>query len=114
MADDGKLLEYLKRATGDLHDARRRLREAEGHAREPIAIVGMSCRYPGNVHSPQDLWETVAGGGGEIGPFSTDRGWGLEKFFDMDEDRPGAIRACEGGFLNDAAEFDSEFFGISP
>ncbi|WP_345328646.1 beta-ketoacyl synthase N-terminal-like domain-containing protein, partial [Kitasatospora aburaviensis] len=114
MSNEEKLLDYLKRATADLRQARRRLREIEDREREPIAIVAMSCRFPGDVHSPEDLWELVAEGRDVLSGFPEDRGWDLDGLFDEDPDRPGTSYVREGGFVRDIAGFDAEFFGISP
>ncbi|MBL1102707.1 type I polyketide synthase, partial [Streptomyces coffeae] len=81
---------------------------------EPIAIVGMGCRYPGGVTSPEALWGLAASGGDGISFFPSDRGWDVERLFDPDGERAGSSYVCEGGFLLDAAEFDSGLFGISP
>ncbi|WP_285762087.1 SDR family NAD(P)-dependent oxidoreductase, partial [Nocardiopsis ansamitocini] len=81
---------------------------------EPIAIVGMGCRFPGGVASPEDLWRLVAGGGEVLSAFPTDRGWDLEALFDADPDRAGTSYVRVGGFLEDVAGFDAGFFGISP
>ncbi|HEY8983385.1 MAG TPA: beta-ketoacyl synthase N-terminal-like domain-containing protein, partial [Streptomyces sp.] len=113
MANDGKLLEYLKQVSADLYQARHRLREFEARDQEPIAIVGMACRYPGGVASPEDLWRLVAEGGDAVTPFPTNRGWPQE-LLDPDPERKGKTYSDEGGFLHGAGEFDAEFFGMSP
>ncbi|CDR09746.1 type I polyketide synthase [Streptomyces iranensis] len=113
-ANEEKLLDNLKWMTTELRRARRRLTEVEADAQEPIAIVAMSCRFPGGVGSPEDLWQLVAEGGDAISGFPADRGWDIEGLADPDPDRKGTFYNSGGGFLDGAAEFDPGFFGISP
>ncbi len=114
MPDESKYLDYLKRATADLRQANKRVRELEGADREPIAVIGMACRFPGGINTPEDLWTLLAEDGDAIGEFPTDRGWDLDAMYDPDPDRQGSIYAREGGFLHDAGRFDASFFGMSP
>ncbi|MEV1294075.1 type I polyketide synthase [Pseudonocardia sp. NPDC049635] len=111
---ENRLREYLKRVTTELHSTREQLAEAGRSAGEPVAVVGMACRYPGGVRTPEDLWELVAAGRDAVGPFPTDRGWDLEALYDPDPDVPGTSYATEGGFVDDVADFDAAFFGLSP
>lgn len=109
MSDEQKAVDYLKRALVDLNETRRRLREAEERFVEPIAIVGMGCRYPGGVDSPESLWDLVSKGGDAISDLPDDRLWDLEALRGPDHNR--AESRYKGGFIN-AGDFDAEFFGI--
>src|ERR1035441_919659 len=109
-----KLLEYLKRTAADLRQVRKRLREVEERSKEPVAIVGMSCRFPGGVTDPEGMWELLAGGVDATTELPRDRLWDLEALYDPDPDREGTAYVRRGGFMHDVAGFDPAFFGISP
>ncbi|MCV7101033.1 type I polyketide synthase, partial [Mycobacterium palustre] len=114
MPSTEKHVDYLKRLATDLRRARRRVAELEGKLSEPIAIVGMSCRYAGGVDSPEALWQLVIDGRDAVSDFPTDRGWDVDALFDPDPDAPGKMYTRQGNFLLDAADFDAGFFGIGP
>jgi acyl transferase domain-containing protein/acyl carrier protein len=104
----------LRASAKETERLRRQNRQLLSAAHEPIAIVGMSCRLPGEVSSPADLWDLVAGGVDAISPFPTDRGWDIESLYDPNPDNPGTCYVREAGFLSDVGEFDADFFRISP
>ncbi|MFJ2582987.1 type I polyketide synthase, partial [Kitasatospora aureofaciens] len=81
---------------------------------EPIAIVGMACRYPGGAATPEELWQLLADGVDTTSGLPTDRGWDIENLYDPEPGKEGRSYTRHGSFLHDAGEFDPGFFGISP
>ncbi|MEU9136981.1 SDR family NAD(P)-dependent oxidoreductase [Streptomyces sp. NPDC048404] len=114
MEEVDKLRTYLRRAVGDAQELRERVRELEESAREPIAVVGVGCRFPGGVTSPEGLWGLVSGEVDAMGDFPLDRGWDVEALYDPDPEAHGRTYTRTGGFLPELPDFDAEFFGISP
>ncbi|MEU3777049.1 thioester reductase domain-containing protein [Streptomyces sp. NPDC032472] len=113
MSREEKLVAYLKWVTADLEKTRRRVTELEEGDREPVAIVGMSCRFPGAAN-PDELWRLAVEERDEISDFPTDRGWDLDALYDPDPAKPGSIYIRQAGFIESATRFDAAFFGISP
>ncbi|GAA2477717.1 hypothetical protein GCM10010276_12520 [Streptomyces longisporus] len=115
MSDEDKLRSYLKKAIADAQDVRARLRKVQERVTEPIAIVGMACRFPGGAAGPEEFWRLLASGTDAISDFPQDRGWDTETLYDPDPENEGTSYVCQGGFLSgEVAAFDPGFFGISP
>ncbi|GHE65561.1 hypothetical protein GCM10018785_38040 [Streptomyces longispororuber] len=115
MANEETLRDYLKWVSADLHQTQQRLKDVEAAAQEPIAITAMSCRFPGGVSGPEDLWRLLAEGRDAMTGLPTDRNWDLESLYDPDAaGKQGTSSTAHGGFLDEVAEFDAAFFGISP
>ena len=106
--------EALRKALVQVERLKSKNRALLERSGEPIAIVGMSCRFPGGVDSPDSLWDMVADERDVMSEFPTDRGWDLAGLFDDDPDAPHKCYARAGGFVDDVAGFDAGFFGVAP
>ncbi|NEP29953.1 type I polyketide synthase [Moorena sp. SIO3B2] len=106
-------LSALQRALIALKDARSKLEKYETQSKEPIAIIGMSCRFPGGVDSPESFWQLLNNGVDAICEVPSNR-WKVNNYYDPDPDAPGKISTRDGGFLSQIDGFDAPFFGISP
>ncbi|MGW0811285.1 SDR family NAD(P)-dependent oxidoreductase, partial [Nonomuraea sp. NPDC002799] len=112
-SEDNKLVRALRASLKENERLRQANLELTTTHSEPIAIIGIGCRFPGGVSSPEELWRLVADGSDAISPMPTDRGWDPD-LYDPDPERSGKSYVSSGGFLHDAAAFDPDFFGISP
>ncbi|MER0245216.1 beta-ketoacyl synthase N-terminal-like domain-containing protein, partial [Streptomyces sp. HSW2009] len=114
MSNEEKLRHFLRQTAADLRRTKDRVEELEEAAREPVAIVGIGCRFPGAADSPEALWDLVAHGVDAVAGFPTDRGWDLRHIYGHEAGGNGGSTTDQGGFVYAAAEFDAAFFGISP
>ncbi|WP_141576725.1 type I polyketide synthase [Actinomadura sp. WMMA1423] len=112
--NDPKLVEALRASLKENEALRTQNRGLTAARHEPVAIVGMACRYPGGVASPEELWRVVSEGRDVVSGFPVDRGWDLADVVDRSGERPETSYVDCGGFLYEAGEFDAGFFGISP
>ncbi|MFH9109627.1 type I polyketide synthase, partial [Streptomyces albus] len=113
-ATEQRLREYLNRLTAELRTTRKKVRELEDRRREPVAIVSMSCRFPGGVETPEQFWDLISAGADLVGEMPDDRGWDLARLHHPDPAHPGTSYTRYGAFLDGATEFDAGLFSVSP
>ncbi|MFF4410835.1 type I polyketide synthase [Streptomyces sp. NPDC001404] len=114
MSSPEELVAALRAALKETERLRRANRQLADRATDPIAIVGMDCRLPGNVHSPEQLWDLLAAGGDAVSDFPDDRGWDMAALYHPEPGHPGRSFVRQGAFLDHVADFDAEFFGVEP
>ena len=106
----------MEEALDEIERLRKKLAESEDDtpsAREPIAIVGMGCRFPGNVNTPEAFWELLQSGQDVLGDIPSDR-WNIDAYYDPDIAVPGKMYVRQGHYLDNVDQFDPQFFGLSP
>ena len=116
MSEDKRLAEYqarLQSALDAMQKMRLRLETEESRRSEPIAVIGMSCRFPGEANNPESFWQLLVNGVDAIQEVPPGR-WDIDLHYDPDPQKPGKMSARWGGFLKDVDQFDAQFFGISP
>ncbi|PTL78227.1 type I polyketide synthase [Vitiosangium sp. GDMCC 1.1324] len=113
MSEEINYRQLLQQQLVKIRKLETRLEQAEAARREPIAIVGMACRLPGGVESPEDFWDLQVKGVDATSEVPPDR-WDAESLYDPDPRAPGKILTRRGAFLKDVDRFDARFFGISP
>ncbi|MPY48492.1 beta-ketoacyl synthase N-terminal-like domain-containing protein, partial [Streptomyces acidicola] len=109
-----KVVQALRKSLEETETLKKRNRQLVAASREPVAIVGMGCRFPGGVSSPDELWELLAAGRDGVASFPADRGWDIERLYHPDPEHSGTSYVNSGGFVSGVADFDAELFGISP
>ncbi|WP_066370166.1 type I polyketide synthase [Herbidospora mongoliensis] len=112
MGNEEKLRAYLKRVTVDLTQTRRLLAAAEDRAHEPVAIIGMACRYPGG-ETVEGYWDMLSQGRDGVSEVPASR-WNIDDYYDPDPRTPAAMYTRHGAFLPEITTWDAEFFGLSP
>lgn len=114
MTHENKFRDLVKKMAVDLRQARARVDELEERDHEPVAVVGIGCRFPGGANTPEALWDLLTEERETLGAFPTDRDWDLEGLFAPDPDAPGSTYVRAASFLDGAGDFDPAFFGVNP